>query len=407
MGNCFLKRILALSLVLAMAVSVSGCGQEKEKVYLSIWCSENKVELVTAAIEEFIKVNSEEADIDYKISKEEEDTCKETVLSNPEGAADLYSFADDQLDELIDAGALLEIDADPVRELRSFGGEGSTAYQSCVRDGVLYAYPQTVNGYFLYYNKKYLDKTDVGSLERIIEIAGNDNKKFAMDFSSGWYLYSFFQGADFNLEYDKATQKNKCDWNRKTGPYTGLEMAKTLSRIAVSRGFKSMTDDEFVEGVENGTVIAGVNGAWNSEKIKAAWGDDYAAAKLPTFMIGKGIEQMASFTGYKVIGINSATKYPGWCRRFIQFFLSKENQIKEFIQTGEVPANIEIADMEEVKDSPAVIALNEQAPYATLQRVGGAYWDASSKFGAAIASGNPDKLDYQELLNKMVEGITK
>ena len=400
-------RIVSIALVVVIIGALTGCGSDIEKITLSLWATEAKMSLVDRAMQDFQKIHADEVEIEWQVSKEAEDTCKETVLSNPEGAADIYAFADDQLDELKDAGALLKLDVNPEEALKPFGGSDSTAYESVVRDGAMYAYPESANGYFLYYHKKYFDKKDIRSLERIIQIAGNDNKKVTMDFSSGWYLYSFFQGAGMTLKLDDTGSKNICDWNRKDGTPTGKELAKALLGITTSRGFKSMTDDAFVEGVKNGSIIAGINGAWNADTVSACWGLDYGAAKLPTFMVGKKKVQMASFAGYKVVGINAYTKYPEWCRKFVEYFTSKEKQFIEFQETGEVPANQEVADMEEVQKAPAVKALTEQEQYASLQRVGGNYWNAASKFGVTIASGNPDKKDLQELLNKMVKGITK
>ena len=168
-----------------------------------------------------------------------------------------------------------------------------------------------------------------------------------------------------------------------------------------------MDDDEFVKGVQNGKVIAGVNGAWNAEKVLHAWGAGYAATKLPTFRAGHTDLQMGSYAGYKVLGINAKTEHPEWCRKIIEFIVSKDNQIKEFEKTGEVPANLEVADDEKVKDAPAVKALSDQSKYADLQRVAPSYWDAAGKFGITLASGNPDKKNINVLLYTMVKDITQ
>ena len=45
--------------------------------------------------------------------------------------------------------------------------------------------------YFLYYNKRYFTEGDISSLERMLEVAAAQEKKVTMDWSSGWYVYSF------------------------------------------------------------------------------------------------------------------------------------------------------------------------------------------------------------------------
>ncbi|MEE3468335.1 MAG: extracellular solute-binding protein [Eubacterium sp.] len=398
------KRLITGALLLFLCCSLSGCGS-KEKISISLWAAEEKMDLMKDYMKDFQKVHEDEVEITYRISKEEEDTCRETILANPEGAPDLFAFADDQLDELKDNGILLELDVDPKTALARFGGEGSVAYESVVRGDKMYAYPETANGYFMYYNKKYFRENDVKTLDRMVEIAGNTQKKITMDLGSGWYLYSFFKGAGLELKLDETGEKNICNWNTKDTKPTGLDVAEAITAVTGKRGFEARGDDGFIEGVEDGTVIAGINGAWNAEKVKAAWGDDYAAVQLPTYTVDGKQAQMASFTGYKVLGIKAGTKHPKWCQMFAEFITSNDNQITEYEKTGEIPASIEVAGMDQLKDDPVVRALSDQSKFATLQRVAGAYWDATAKFGAAIASGNPDKRDLQQLLDDMVEGI--
>ena len=401
-----LRKIASVTLSFLMLLSFCACGK-KEEVIVSVWTPEAKYDMMVEFMQEFAELHEDEIDLKYSVSREEEDTCKETVLADVDGAADIFPFPDDQLDELKEAGALLEISDDPLNILKPFGGEGSVAYKSVVRDQKLYAYPETANGYFLYYNKKYLSEKDVTSMERMVQIAGNINKKVTMDLCSGWYLFSFFKGAGLKLELDETGQKNICDWDSKKKWVTGLEVARAIADLAVQRGFKSMDDDEFIRGVQSDKVIAGVNGAWNAEKVLRAWGTGYAATKLPTFRAGHTDLQMGSYAGYKVLGINAKTKYPEWCRKIVEFIVSKDNQIKEFEKTGEVPANLEVAEDKRVKDAPAVKALSDQSKFAELQRVAPSYWDAAGKFGITLASGNPDKKNISVLLYSMVRDITQ
>ncbi len=383
-----------------------GCGEEKEKVSLSIWASEAKINLMDKFMKDFIELHKDEADIEYKISKEEEDTARETILANPDGVPDIFAFADDQLDDLREAGVLHAFNKDPEKALDVFGGKDSVAYKSVVRDGKIYAYPETGNGYFLYYNKKFFGDEDVKSLERMVQIAGDSNKKVSMYLGSGWYLYSFFKAAGLELKLDDTGTKNICNWNATDTTHTGLAVAEALSGICAKRGFVSLEDEPFLEGVKDGSIVAGVNGAWNADNLKSVWGDDYAATKLPTYEVDGQQVQMASFMGYKVLGIGAKTKHPEWAEKFVEYVTSKDNQVVEFETTGEVPANREVENMDSVKDEPAVLALSQQSEYAELQRVAAPFWDASGKFGAIMESGNPDKKDLQYLLDDMVKGIT-
>lgn len=388
------------------------CGDEAEEIptiHLSIWTGENKVSLLQSAVGEFKKLHEKEVNIDFTVSKEGEDTCKDAVLGNPEGAADIYAFADDQLDDLRNAGALLEI-TDGESVIADVGGEESLAAEAVMRDGKMYAYPETAgNGYFLYYNKKYLTEKDVKTLDGILDVAESKGKKFSMDFGSGWYLYSFFKGAGLTLHANEDGTANSCNWNATADAvgtnteYSGLDVAIAMQKISGRRGFASLQDKDFLKEVEADHVIAGVNGPWNFKKIKEVWGEDCGVTKLPTYTIRKKQVQMASYIGYKVLGINAYTKSSKWCKAFCEFFINEENQLKEFDIVGELPANQKAASAEKVKAAPVVKALSDQAAYADVQRVLYPFWEASSKYGITIAGGNRDKRKLQKLLDKMVE----
>ena len=104
------SKAAAFSAALAVsAMAFSGCGKALPEVTLSVWCPQESVEAVEQMITEFTELHADEAVFHITVSEEEELSCKETVLANPAGAADIYAFADDQFRELYNAGALLEI----------------------------------------------------------------------------------------------------------------------------------------------------------------------------------------------------------------------------------------------------------------------------------------------------------
>ena len=70
------------------------------------------------------------------------------------------------------------------------------------------------------------------------------------------------------------------------------------------------------------------------------------------------------------------------------------------------PSNRAALASAEVQAEPAIAALNAQAPYVDVQRVGSKYWDAAAALGKIIVNGNPDNIALQTLLDNCVEGIT-
>lgn len=72
------------------------------------------------------------------------------------------------------------------------GGEDSPAVESAMCGGQLYACPKTAsNGYFLYYNSEFFNEKEIKTFDQILKVAEDAGKKVYMDWSSGWYIYSF------------------------------------------------------------------------------------------------------------------------------------------------------------------------------------------------------------------------
>ncbi|MBQ9610284.1 MAG: extracellular solute-binding protein [Lachnospiraceae bacterium] len=409
-----LKKMMSVVVCASLlSVGITGCGKSEKKeeiptIQLSLWGDERSVPLLENAVSEFQELHADEVKIEYTISLEGEDTCKDTVLADPEHAADIYAFADDQFNELYKAGALLEITEDADKIIEAVGGSDTVIADVVTRDGKLYAYPMTAgNGYFLYYNKAYYEEADLETLDKVIDVAEANDKMFTMDFANGWYIYSFFKGAGLELSCSEDGLTNYCNWNATDTEYTGVEVAQAMLDIAGRTGFISLGDDDFVKGVQDGVIIAGVNGAWNAGKIEAAWGDDYGAVKLPTYTLDKNQVQMYSFAGYKLIGVSAYTKYPEWSMKLAEYITNEENQIKRFEEIGECPVNVKAAESDEVMKAPAIAAFAEQAEYSDVQRVASPFWDAAGKFGITIAGQNSGNRDLQELLDEMVEAATK
>lgn len=401
------RTLICFIMVIFLAVAVSGCGAERANVSLSIWTSADEQEIMKEMIESFQEHYEKEAQFEITISEEDEKTCRDTVLADPAGAADLYSFASDQFDNLQRENALLPITDNTEQIISDNGGPDSAAVLSSSKDGTLYAYPMVAsNGYFMYYNTAYFTENDITSFDRMLDIAAENGKKVAMDFTSGWYIYSFFKGAGLDVEMNEDRVTNSCNWNDRSSSYTGVDVANAMLAIAGHDGFLNCTDENFVNGVKDGTIIAGINGAWNSGNVEEAFKENYNAAKLPTFTLAGNQVQMHSFAGYKLLGINAHTKNPEWAMRLAAWVTNEENQLTRFRKRGEGPSNVKAAASEEVQSAPAIKALSEQSAYSHLQNVAETFWTPTFKFGTIIAGGNRDKADIQKLLDVMTEGIT-
>ena len=114
---------------------------------------------------------------------------------------------------------------------------------------------------------------------------------------------------------------------------------------------------------------------------------------------------MASFSGYKLIGVNAYSEEPEWAAKLARWITCEKNQELRFLLRGQGPSNIKAAASDEVQSAPAIAALLEQSEYSRLQRVGGNFWDPVAKFTANLLAGNPSGDSLQQQLDAMVEGI--
>lgn len=419
-----MKRLIAATLVAAIGVSLlTGCGvsnkshdntqvgttenssdeAKNKEVKMHVWCSKDDVDSTTQMIESFKEANKG-TDFNIIIEESEDSDARDNILSNVHNGADVFPIADDQITSMVAGGALYEIeDVDAVKKADDEG-----AVEAATIDGKLYGYPLTAdNGYFMYYNKNYFSDSDVATLDGMLDIAGANGKYLTMDWSSGWYLYSFFgnTGLDFGVNDDGVT--NHCNWNAIITDIKGVDIAQAMLDIAAKPGFKNCVQDDFIAGVQDGSIIAGVSGCWNAAKIKELWGDDYGAVKLPTYTCAGQQIQMSSFKGYKYMAVNAYTKYPEWANKLAQWFTNEDNQKLRFEMKNTGPANKAAAADDAVKKVPAIMAVMDQAQYGKLQRVGNSYWDAATEFGEKMAAGNPDNTDLQEIMDNFVAGITQ
>lgn len=377
-------------------------------VDLAVWAAEEDQDMVKGWCNSFA-AQYPAVSFNFSVGVQSESTAKDTVLTDPEAAADVYSFAGDQLQDLVSAGALqpVSIHVDEVKE--RVGGADSGAVAAASANGTLYAYPATAdNGYFMFYNKEYFSEEDVKTLDAMMKKAADNGKQITMQYDSGWYNLSFFIGAGFELTLN-ADGSNNCNWNKVSADgILGIDVAQAMLDIAKNPGFVSLSDADFVTGIKEGNIIAGVNGTWNASVAAEAWGDNYAATCLPTYTCAGQQVQMASVAGYKMFGVNAYSANPGWAMLLAEYFTDEAQQIERFALREAGPANVKAAASEAVQANPAIAALALQSQYAILDGCeSGNYWAPTETFGAILAGGNADGTDLQTLLDNMVDGITQ
>ena len=403
-----------LSCILLTSLLFTGCassdvGTEKSKetvknissstVSLTMYCEEDTFDLVNELLEGFKQENTG-TNFEFNLVKHSDADMRNDILGDVNAEFDLFTFPDDQFDSLNAAGVLSEVPNSS--EISSRNNESASA--CATYDGKMYAYPYTAdNGYFLYYDKSYFSDEDVKTLDRILEVCNASSKHIGMELDSGWYMYSFFgqTGLNFGINDDGLT--NSCDWN--TG--VGLDVAKAIKAFIDNPAYKYTKSDALVEGFTDSSIIAGISGTWNASVLKDILGDNFGAVKLPTYTCGDKQVQMATFTGYKMIGVNSYSKNLDWAHKVADYLTNESSQLTRLTEKSIGPSNINAANSDEVKKQPAILAIIDESQYGVVQRVGNSYWNACTDFYNSLKAKSYSDAELQEVLDTMVSAITK
>ena len=388
-----------------------------ETVALTLWGAEEDQALLAQLVEEF-KAAYPDQTFDIQIGVESESTAKDTVLTDIEAAADVFAFANDQLNDLVSAGALLNLSGDVSAVLPAYtgktlddvlaaNGEGSVA--AATKDGNVYAFPMGGgNNYFLYYDSTKITADQAKSWDELLSAAEAAGGKVGMTFASGWYNASFFLGAAFisDMNPDGTTV---IDWNGTSSDgYTGVDVVKAMAAIAAHPGFLAIADGDISNQIASGAVCAVVSGTWDAGAAETAFGEGYAATKLPTFTYAGDQVQMSCYSGFKLMGVNAYSKNSGWAVLLAEFLTNEASQTARFEARQLAPTNLNAAANDAVTSNVAIAASAAQDVYGSVQNVGGKFWDPTATFGQMIANGElgSDDAAIQTALDTLVEGVT-
>ena len=381
-------------------------------VKLEVWCSSDDGKFEKSLVKSF-KEKYNDSRFRFEISVKTsygEDKAGSKIMESPKDGADVFNFADDQLSTLVQGKAIAEVGELFQGNVKANNTEDSVAV--CSIDGTAYAFPKTSdNGYFMYYDKRvFKTEDDVADLDKMIEAANAAGKTVFFDLGNGWYNAAFYFAAGCSITYDSATKKQSASFNTTEG----LNAAKAMCHISekVGAGFTGSAgtsgDNAIVQqGFSDGTMCAAVIGTWMGPAIKNAIGaENVGAAKLPTALIDGKQVQLHSFGGYKIIGVNAFTKFPVSAQTLAYYLSNADSQKARYAERGLIPTNKTALESDEIKNDPALKAINDQKPYshAQGQSVSSKYWSANvGGFGGDIVTAKGNMSD--DVLKKNLQDL--
>ena len=417
------KKLLSLLLVAAMGISMLvGCGGGDANtdgssdntqqggdatvtdVTLTIWAPENQQELLKTQMDEFAALHPE-YNITWKTANVGEDTAKTEILKDVAAAGDVFFFANDQIQDLVGAGAIARLGGD-VETMVNDTMAASVVDTVKVGDA-LYGIPFTHNTFFMYYDKTLLTEEDVKSLDTILaKDLGSGVYNFKFDDGGGWKLGSWYYGAGLSVFGPAGDDLAAgCDWNSETG----VEVTKYLINMLNNKS-KVNTETGEVELIKEHKLGAWFDGSWNYETYKAELGDDLGVATIPVYTVGGQEVQMKGFYGSKAIGVNAQSKNLKVATEFAAFLGSEEQQIARFTATGTVPTNKVASEIDAVKNdvlSSVIVAEANNCSVAqpTDPTFGSRYWNYAGTIKTDILNGALTEANAQEWLDTFVTAL--
>ena len=391
-----MKKFFALVVALLMTLSVfSVAGAESAfNGEIKIWVADAVVDFTMQQVENFKAANPEYADMTVVVEAVGEGDAANNMITDVEGGADIYGFAQDQLARLVAAGALIPLSEENAAIVAAENDAGSVA--AGTMGDLMWAYPITSdNGYFLYYDTSVV--TDPSSIEAILADCEAAGKNFYFEINSGWYQTAFFFGAGCTLTYDVDDMGNLVACNVDYASENGVKALKAMIETAKSPVFVNGSS------ASNATNLGAlVSGTWDAEAVQGILGDNYAACKLPTVA---GF-QMGGFGGFKLMGVKPQTDIAKLtaCDALALFLTSGEVQTARYEAVQWGPSNLQAQQLEAIQTNAALSALADQLQYCIGQgQYPNDYWTLATSLGDNVLADTYDDYTDEQLMDVLVE----
>jgi len=384
-----MNKILALVLTLVMALSCASIASAAYSGEIEVWVADATVEFTKAQLEAFKATSEEYANLTFKVEPVGEGDAASNMITDVEGGADVYAFAQDQLARLVAAGALIDVLPENAEIVKAENDAGSVA--AATMGDLLYAYPMTSdNGYFLYYDKSVV--TDPSTLEGIIAQCEAAGKNFYFEINNGWYIPAFFFGAGCTLTYESDANGNLIACNCDYASENGLKALKAIIEMCKSPNFVNGSAAD--KATNFGAMVTGT---WNAATLQGMLGENYAAVKLPTV---SGF-QLGGFGGFKLVGVKPQTDEDklAVCDAVALYLTSGAVQQARYEAVGFGPSNLAAQQSEAVKADVALSALASQLQYCIGQgQYPGDYWTLAGAMGDSVMADEYDNMTDEQLM---------
>lgn len=415
------KKALSLFLVTAMAVSMVGCGSKDADKN-----TDKKDTEVAAATEKEAAAEDEawEGDLTVWSPQEDQDTnwlqdqceafaaehpnwkinfnygvcpegeAKDNVTKDVEAAADVYMLANDNIPDLVSAGALSELGGDYLGYVTSTNSDSILA--SVTYNDSVVAFPFTPNTWFMYYDKSVFSEDDVKNFDTMLEKAGEAGKKVSFKLTDSWYIEAFYVANGCTLFGDGTDTDAGIDF----GGDKAAAVTEYLVDLAANPNFLVDADGSGLAGLGD-SVAALFSGTWDAEAVKEKLGDNMGVAALPTVTIDGKEGQMKSFIGSKAIGVNPNAENQQVAMSLAAYLAGEKAQTAHYEMRNLLPSNINISLADDPIATAVTNVMTDTSIMQPLCKEMSNYWPPAENMGKNIQSGEVTKDNAAEKTEEM------
>lgn len=418
------KKALSLFLVTAMAVSMVGCGS-KDADKNTDKNTDKKDTEVAAATEKEAAAEDEawEGDLTVWSPQEDQSTnwlqdqCEAFAAEHPnwkinfnygvcpEGeakdnvtkdveAADVYMLANDNIPDLVSAGALSELGGDYLGYVTSTNSDSILA--SVTYNDSVVAFPFTPNTWFMYYDKSVFSEDDVKNFDTMLEKAGEAGKKVSFKLTDSWYIEAFYVANGCTLFGDGTDTDAGIDF----GGDKAAAVTEYLVDLAANPNFLVDADGSGLAGLGD-SVAALFSGTWDAEAVKEKLGDNMGVAALPTVTIDGKEGQMKSFIGSKAIGVNPNAENQQVAMSLAAYLAGEKAQTAHYEMRNLLPSNINISLADDPIATAVTNVMTDTSIMQPLCKEMSNYWSPAENMGKNIQSGEVTKDNAAEKTEEM------
>lgn len=415
------KKALSLFLVTAMAVSMVGCGSKDADKN-----TDKKDTEVAAATEKEAAAEDEawEGDLTVWSPQEDQDKnwlqdqceafaaehpnwkinfnygvcpegeAKDNVTKDVEAAADVYMLANDNIPDLVSAGALSELGGDYLGYVTSTNSDSILA--SVTYNDSVVAFPFTPNTWFMYYDKSVFSEDDVKNFDTMLEKAGEAGKKVSFKLTDSWYIEAFYVANGCTLFGDGTDTDAGIDF----GGDKAAAVTEYLVDLAANPNFLVDADGSGLAGLGD-SVAALFSGTWDAEAVKEKLGDNMGVAALPTVTIDGKEGQMKSFIGSKAIGVNPNAENQQVAMSLAAYLAGEKAQTAHYEIRNLLPSNINISLADDPIATAVTNVMTDTSIMQPLCKEMSNYWSPAENMGKNIQSGEVTKDNAAEKTEEM------